>query len=146
MISLLDANVLIALFDAAHVQHRLAHRWLRKHRASGWATCPLTQCACIRVLSQPAYPGRLTVADISRRLAKAVAADDHHFWPESLMPCDPGHFAHDRILSPKHLTDLYLLALARENEGRLVTFDTRIPAAAVPSAQPENLLVLASVP
>lgn len=146
MISLLDASVLIALFDAAHVQHRAAHRWLRKHRAAGWATCPLTQGACIRVLSQPAYPGRLTVADAARRLAKAVAAADHHFWPESLMPCDPCHFAHERILSPKHLTDLYLLALARENEGRLVTFDTRIPAAAVPPALPETLLVLSTTP
>ena len=71
MIALLDANTLIALFDAAHVHHRSAHQWLSRHRARGWATCPLTQNACIRILSQPAYPGRLAVADIARRLHHA---------------------------------------------------------------------------
>jgi predicted nucleic acid-binding protein len=32
MIALLDANMLIALFDAAHVDHQKAHAWLSAHR------------------------------------------------------------------------------------------------------------------
>lgn len=142
MIALLDANTLIALFDAAHVHHPRAHQWLRQHRARGWATCPLTQNACIRIISQPAYPGRLPVADITRRLGQAVAAPDHHFWPDSLSLCDPAFFALEKVLTPKPLTDVYLLALATANDGCLVTFDRDIPLAAVPKAAPSNLLVL----
>ncbi len=142
MTSLLDANLLIALFDVAHVHHRPAQQWLTANRSDGWATCPLTGNACIRIISQPAYPGRLPVADIARRLQQATRAADHHFWPDDLELSDPVLFDHRKILTPKYLTDIYLLALSVRNNGRLVTFDRNIPLAAVPSARPENLLVL----
>jgi toxin-antitoxin system PIN domain toxin len=142
MIALLDANVVIALFDAAHVHHQQAHQWLTQNRAYGWATCPLTQNACIRIMSQPAYPGRLTIADAARRLHNAAASADHHFWPDRISLCNPALFAHGKILSSKYLTDLYLLALAVEQQGRLVTFDQNIPTAAVPGAIAANLVVL----
>jgi len=142
MIALLDANTLIALFDAAHVHHQLAHQWLSEHRSQGWATCPLTQNACIRIISQPAYPGRLSVTDIARRLRQASAAKDHHFWPDSISLHDPAIFEHSVILTPRHLTDLDLLALALKYHGRLVTFDRRIPTAAVPSASASHLVIL----
>lgn len=142
MIALLDVNLLIALFDAAHVHHQKAHQWFAKHRSQGWATCPLTQNACIRIISQPAYPGRLTVADVARRLRNATAASDHHFWPDTASLCDSAVFDHGRILTPRHLTDLYLLALAVEHQAMLVTFDQGIPAAAVLTAEPKNLQVL----
>lgn len=142
MISLLDVNMLIALFDAAHVHHQSAHEWLERHRSNGWATCPLTQNGCIRVISQPAYPGRLPVADISRRLHRAIASGDHHFWPDTVSLCDPALFALDKLLTPKPLTDVYLLALAAANGGRLVTFDTGIPIAAATMAKADNLVVV----
>ncbi len=142
MIALLDANMLIALFDAAHENHTAAHSWLTANRSSGWATCPLTQNACIRVVSQPNYPGHLTIADISRRLSNAIAAPDHTFWMDSLSLCDSARFHHDQILSPRQLTDLYLLALAVEHQGRLATFDQGIPLSAVSGAEPRHLTVL----
>lgn len=142
MIGLLDANILIALFDAAHVHHTIAQKWLGAHRTQGWATCPITQNACLRILSQAAYPGRLSVADISRRLRLAVAAPDHHFWADTLSPTDPSLFVHRHMLTPRHLTDLYLLALAVKNEGRLVTFDRGIPIAAVVGADAKHLVIL----
>lgn len=58
MRALLDVNVLIALLDAAHVHHRNARAWLEANIEQGWASCPLTQNGCIRILSQPAYPAR----------------------------------------------------------------------------------------
>lgn len=143
MIGLLDANVLIALFDGAHVHHQKAHRWLAEHRAQGWATCPLTQAACLRVISHAAYPGRLSVADIARRLGQATRAPDHHFWPDSLSLCEPGLITFERILTPKPLTDVYLLALAVSRQGRLVTFDRAIAMSAVPAAGEAHLEVLA---
>jgi toxin-antitoxin system PIN domain toxin len=142
VIALLDANMLIALFDGAHVHHQSAHDWLRTHRDAGWATCPLTENGCVRIISQPAYPGRLPVADIARRLRHASASSDHHFWADTISISDPARFDHDRVLSSRHLTNLYLLALAVANRGCLVTFDRKIPSEAVPAATAENLITL----
>ncbi len=56
MRALLDVNVLIALLDPDHVHHRSATGWLVQNLHLGWASCPLTQNGCIRIMSQPAYP------------------------------------------------------------------------------------------
>src|SRR4029077_11784549 len=37
-VALLDINVLVALFDADHVHHDLAHDWFVDHHERGWAT------------------------------------------------------------------------------------------------------------
>jgi len=79
VIALLDVNLLIALFDAAHVHHKAAQSWMTKNRSLGWATCPITQNGCVRVMSQPRYPGFLSGAEIVRRLAAAVAVEEHTF-------------------------------------------------------------------
>jgi predicted nucleic acid-binding protein len=69
VVTLLDVNVLVALFDPVHVHHEAAHKWFGQNRKSGWATCPLTENGMVRVLSNPAYPGRrTTVHDAIRRL------------------------------------------------------------------------------
>ena len=47
-----------------------------------------------------------------------------------------------RVHGPRQLTDIYLLALAVENEARFVTFDTGVPLTAVRSATTDNLTVL----
>lgn len=142
MIALLDVNVLVALFDGAHVHHGLAHTWLSRHRSLGWATCPITQNGCVRVLSQPRYPGALTVGEITRRLRAATQQVDHTFWPDSVTLCDARRFRLDEVVTPKPLTDLYLLALAVENGGRLATFDRSIPLATVMGAQQKHLIML----
>jgi toxin-antitoxin system PIN domain toxin len=142
MISLLDANMLIALFDEAHVHHQAAHDWLLINRSTGWATCPLTENACIRIMSQPSYPGRLSVADIAGRMFRATQAADHYFWPDDIRLCDSTKFDHHQMPTSKHLTDLYLLALAVEHEGRLVTFDGGIKTQAIVTAAAQHLLVL----
>ena len=57
MRALLDVNVLIALLDQAHPHHGTALSWLRVNIKHGWASCPITQNGCIRIMSQAAYPG-----------------------------------------------------------------------------------------
>jgi hypothetical protein len=47
-----------------------------------------------------------------------------------------------RIHGPRQLTDIYLLALAVQHDGRLVTFDGGIPLTAVRRATPQKLLIL----
>ena len=142
MIALLDINMLIALFDAAHVHHKAAHAWMTKNRSVGWATCPITQNGCVRVISQPNYPGHLAVAETVRRLAAAVSPPDHIFWPDSVSLCDSSRFEPTRMLTSRNLTDIYLLGLAVEKGGRLVTFDRAIPPAAVSNAKARHLLAL----
>ncbi len=69
MVALLDVNVLIALLDADHMHHSVATDWLSEHLDAGWASCPLTQNGCIRILSQAAYPNRAPAAEVAARLA-----------------------------------------------------------------------------
>jgi toxin-antitoxin system PIN domain toxin len=89
VIALLDVNVLIALFDPAHVHHEAAHVWFEANRESRWSTCTLTENAFVRVLSNPAYPGRgTTVENAVSRLRSFCSAQEHVFWPDSVSLVD----------------------------------------------------------
>ncbi len=142
MRALLDVNVLVALFDADHSLHAPALRWLDENGAAGWASCPITQNGCIRVMSQPAYPNCMPVAAIAERLREAAAHGRHEFWPDDLTLLDPAIADVTRVHGPKQLTDVYLLALAVAHGGRLVTFDRSIPIAAVSGAQRKHLVLV----
>ena len=143
MRGLLDVNVLIALLDAGHVHHRLATDWLVAHLGDGWASCPLTQNGCVRIFSNPAYPNAMPAAQIAERLAEAARHPAHEFWPDAISLLEPNRLAWERILSSRQVTDAYLLALAVERGGRLVTLDRGVPLAAVRGAQTRHLVVLA---
>lgn len=140
---LLDINVLIALLDPDHAFHRRAHAWWGGH-GHLWASCPLTENGVARIMASAAYSKatRFTVAEIAARLTAFVDHSDHAFWPDFPSIRDTQLFQHLAILSSKHLTDLYLLALAVENDGCLVTFDQHIPLNAVPKATPGQLMVI----
>ena len=57
MTCLLDANILIALADSNHVHHQRTQTWFHSRPATdGWATCPLTENAFLRILGNPNYP------------------------------------------------------------------------------------------
>lgn len=142
MRGLLDVNVLIALLDSAHVHHARARNWLQANIESGWASCPLTQNGCIRILSQPAYPGSHPPAAIAARLADATGTPWHAFWPDDRSLLDPGCVNWGRVLGSRQLTDVYLLMLAVRHGGRLVTIDRAVPLAAVIGAAVEHLVVI----
>ena len=118
MRALLDVNVLIALLDTGHVHHRLATDWLVAHLDHGWASCPLTQNGCIRILSNAAYPNAIPAAQVAERLAEAAQHPAHAFWPDSISLLQPDSLVWDRLLSSRQVTDAYLLALAVERGGR----------------------------
>ena len=65
MRALLDINVLIALLDANHVHHARSTRWLDSNVGQGWASCPLTQNGCVRILSPPNYPNTVPAAEVA---------------------------------------------------------------------------------
>lgn len=140
---LLDINVLIALLDPDHTFHQRAHAWWGA-QGRVWASCPLTQNGLLRIMASASYSKTMqfTVADIATRLVTFTVQSDHAFWSDSLSILDAKHFQHTSMLSSKHLTDVYLLALAVENHGLLVTFDQHIPLSAVPSAKASHLSVI----
>ena len=84
-VALLDVNVLIALLDGRHVHHEQAHDWFAASQSLGWATCPLTQNAVLRILGQPRYPNSpgppAVVALLMREL---IRHPRHHFWPDAI--------------------------------------------------------------
>ena len=143
MIALLDVNVLVALFDPAHVHHEAAHAWFERDRCLGWATCPLTENGFVRVLSNPGYPGRATtVGDAIDRLERFRASGDHRFWTDSVSLQNADLFRPQHIGSHRQLADVYLLALAFRQDGRLATFDRSIPLHAIAGATAEHLAIL----
>ncbi len=142
MRALLDVNVLIALLDSDHVSHGAAMSWFARHAREGWASCPITQNGCVRIMSNPGYPHALPVRAVIEHLAVACADEVHEFWSDEVTLLDPGTVDRTRIHGPRQLTDIYLLALAVAHEGRFVTFDAGVPLAAVRKATADNLVVL----
>ena len=143
MRALLDVNVLVALLDGGHLHHRAATDWLAAHAGAGWASCPLTQNGCVRILSLTSYPNAQPPAAVAERLGLALAAQHHEFWPDSVSLLEPQRLRWDRVLASRQVTDAYLLALAVARVGRLVTFDRCISIAAVQGASKRHLVILA---
>lgn len=142
MRALLDVNVLIASLDARHVHHRSARSWIEQHIEAGWASCPITQNGFLRIVSQPKYPNPVPIPVAAERLVAAQSTRWHAFWPDAVSLLQAGGIDWKFVHGPLQLTDVYLLALATENRGRLVTFDRRINLKAVPAATADNLVHL----
>lgn len=142
MRALLDVNVLIALLDGGHTYHRLATLWLEREMINGWASCAITQNGCIRIMSQPAYPGSHPAAEVAARLAEAVSETDHVFWAADVSLLDREQFKWTSILGHRQITDAYLLALSVKHQGRFVTFDKRLTLDAVSGATEDHLHIL----
>lgn len=124
---LLDVNVLIAMAWPTHSGHEKVMEWLSRHAREGWATCPLTQTAFVRILSNPAFsPNALTPRDAVVLLRANLGHPAHRFWAdeisfihalEALTPLLAGH---------QQVTDAYLLGLAIHKKGKLATMDQAV--------------------
>jgi toxin-antitoxin system PIN domain toxin len=142
MRALLDVNVLISLLDTDHSLHTRATEWFSARARDGWASCPITQNGCIRIMSHPGYPNALPVHAVVGRLAEACETEFHQFWPDDISLLDGNVGVSARIHGPRQITDVYLLALAVRHQGRFVTFDTSVAMEAVKGAQAKHLLSL----
>ena len=142
MRALLDVNVLIALLDADHSLHARATKWFASHARAGWASCPITQNGCTRIMSHPGYPNALPVRAVMERLKDATASTLHEFWPDDISLLDARVADSARIHGPRQLTDLYLLALAVRHRGQFVTFDTSVSLDAVRGAEKNHIVTL----
>lgn len=137
---LLDVNVLVALFDQAHVHHAAAHAWFPGVVAGGWRTCPITENGVLRILSHPAYPNTpLPISDLAGRLEEfKMATGSHAFWSDDyslsgwLSGCG-------LPVGSAQSTDAYLLKLCQRNQGTLATFDQRIRPSLIGETTPDVL-------
>lgn len=132
MVYLLDANILLALGDQNHPHQAAALRFMQSTAIPhGWATCPLTENAYVRIMGRPQPGGNgVTTEDARLSLQSILALSGHEFWPDALSISETRAFP--RLPSAGDLTDIYLLALAIRHGGCLATFDANLPATLLP--------------
>ncbi len=127
-IALLDVNMLIALAWPSHVHHHVAHTWFAKNHTDGWATCPLTQCAFVRVSSNPKIiPEAVQPNEALALLSKITALDYHVFWPDDV-PFEHETVPTGLLVGHRQIIDAYLLGLCIQHRGKLITFDRGVTA------------------
>lgn len=138
----MDVNSLLALLAPSHIFHEAAHAWVAREPDVGWMTSPIIQNGVVRVASQSRYPNRLRTSATVRAIVVEFCADARHrFCPDDVSLLDPESLLRPELLTPSRVTDLYLLILARRHHVRLATFDTRIPAHAVPEGRKHLFLI-----
>ena len=82
---LLDVNVLIALMWPAHEGHTQAQEWFSRKSRQGWATCPFTQAAFVRIISNPAFSSdAVTPQEALKLLDSNLNHPSHRFWPDEI--------------------------------------------------------------
>lgn len=127
---LLDVNVLVALFWPSHTSHATAHEWFAA-RTRRWATCPMTQAAFVRLVTNPAFsPHAVGMADAVTLLRSNTASPQHAFWPDDLTLADALAPLAGKLRGHRHVTDAYLVALAAHHRGALATLDRGLAALA----------------
>ena len=77
------------------------------------------------------------------RPRRFYASGGHEFWPDEVSLLDSSLFDLSKVAGHRQLTDVYLLGLAHNRRGRLVTFDRAIPLAAVKGVSAAALEVVA---
>lgn len=120
MTCLLDVNLLMALLWENHEQHERARRWFRNLKE--FATCPLGQLGFARVSSHPLLGYGMSPEQAFSVLRRLQADPRHQFVPDDLS-CEDRVLLTERIAGPNHVTDHYLVALARQHGLTLATFD-----------------------
>ncbi|MBK6851697.1 MAG: VapC toxin family PIN domain ribonuclease [Burkholderiales bacterium] len=139
---LLDVNVLIALVDPAHVQHDVAHEWFGRVGHLAFATCPITENGLLRIVGHPKYPNSPGPPSVVAGALGAIRAlPGHAFWADSISLADGAGVDASLLSSHSRVTDSYLLALARANQGKLATLDHKLATEAVLDGQAALALI-----
>jgi toxin-antitoxin system PIN domain toxin len=139
---LLDVNVLIALLWPVHEGHQRAQSWFAQNAAGGWATCPFTQAAFVRIVSNPAFSrDAVTPKEAANLLAANVRHKSHQFWADEIDFVTAVWPFVGRLRGHQQVTDAYLLGLARHKKGKLGTMD-RTAAELLPDKSMEGSLII----
>jgi toxin-antitoxin system PIN domain toxin len=140
---LLDASVLIAMSWPAHEAHQKVQRWFATEASSGWATCPFTQTAFVRILSNPTFsPHALPPGDAFALLKQNLSHPGHRFWADEISVDEATREFQARIVGHQQVTDAYLLGLAAHKRCKLVTLDSGISALVCDKRRERELLIV----
>ncbi len=119
--------MLIALCWPTHGSHKGVERWFGGRGARGWATCPFTQSAFVRIVSNPAFSrDALAPANAVELLQENLEHPGHRFWPADIPVTEAMRGMLPRLTGHQQITDAYLVALAIRNKGKLATLDRGI--------------------
>src|SRR5579864_1840891 len=126
---LLDVSTLVALWWPTHESHDRVLHWFGRNANAGWATCPFTESAAVRILSNPAFSrDAFTVAEAIAAVHANLKHPAHQFWPDDISFIEATAPFRERMIGHQHVTDAYLLGLALHRKGKLVTIDRALPA------------------
>ncbi|TVR55625.1 MAG: VapC toxin family PIN domain ribonuclease [Spirochaetaceae bacterium] len=132
MAYLLDINVLIARTDPRHESHAAVSAWLEGVAGERLLFCPLVENGFLRIYGHPSYPeGPASPEKAAVDLCNMLRLPNAEFITDEISIRDRGVFVSLSGLSPRQLTDVYLLGLAASRGARFATLDGRIPTAAV---------------
>ena len=143
MTPLLDVNVLVALAWPNHVHHEQARRWFDGSHQKGWATCPLTESGFVRVSSnRRVIPEARRPLEAILLLRELTSLPGHSFWTDDVSVARSEWVEAERLTGHGQVTDAHLVALAVQNQGRLVTFDRGVSEVIPRSLEPADVVVL----
>jgi uncharacterized protein len=138
---LLDVNVLLALSWPSHQGHLRAQDWFGANAQTGWATCPFTQAAFIRLSSNPSFTSD-AVAPSKAQILLDISLNhpNHEFWPDELSVRDAIAPLRGSLVGHRQITDAYVLGLTLHRKGTLATFDRAI-ASLLPEGVPTQSVI-----
>lgn len=143
-VSLLDVNILVALFSEDASSHTAAQKWFLHNAHRGWATCPVTQAGFVRIICNPAASkSGILPAQALEILEEGMQHPSHQFWPDDISFAEAVSPFRSQVRGHQQITYAYLLGLARRHKGRLVTGDRAIASVASTAGFP-NLVTLVS--
>jgi uncharacterized protein len=124
---LLDVNVLIALMFPNHESHKHVRPWFHRNSDEGWATCPFTEAAFVRIVSNPSsFPDAVEPQEAAALLEENLRDARHRFWADDVSFAKAVQPFFKRLKGHKQVTDAYLLGLALHKRGKLVSLDQGI--------------------
>jgi hypothetical protein len=138
---LFDVNLLIALMWPAHEDHDRAQQWFAHNAHHGWATCPFTQAAFVRILANPAFsPDAVSPVEAAGLLASNLKHQNHHFWADEITLTQAIEPFSNRLSGHQQVTEAYLLGLAIHKKGKLATMDRAVVGLLAPHGHEDDFL------
>jgi len=142
-VHLLDVNVLVALMWPAHEGHARVQQWFAKNADAGWATCPFTQAAVIRILSNPAFSkDAVTPRQALDVLEANLQHRSHRFWEADISMADAVRPLLKSLVGHQQVADAYLLGLAIHRRAKLATLDRAVRSLLSPANRDAMTLVV----
>jgi uncharacterized protein len=136
---LLDVNVLIALTELKHIHHGMAMKWFGVSRLD-WGLCAFSQAGFFR-LAMNQKLGFYSLEEATNVLAGLTNRPGYRYWPITAEWAELVAPFRERVWGHQQITDAWLLGLAIQEHGILVTLDKAIRSMAGPKYD-KHVLVL----